>query len=175
MGSRRERNRDKEKKKGKTHIPPCLFSLSILLLILLYLTFCLPPPLLFLPYSSLCSVSHLFRFGVVIKHPSHRHFDSQGEIEAWGLWKSCVLFCIISIYRRTNVPVLQGHDWPVKQQHAPGKPCSSSSLYCLWRTPKGANTFPVDSSSFTLKLKCVILRPDEHYVTKKHPKWLQGK
>lgn len=162
MGSRRERNRDKEKKKGKTHIPPCLFSLSILLLILLYLTFCLPhlPPLLFHPYSSLCSVSHLFRFGVVIKHPSHRHFDSQGEIEAWGLWKSCVLFCIISIYRRTNVPVLQEHDWPVKQQHAPGKPCSSSSLCCLWRTPKGANTFPVDSSSFTLKLTCVILRLD---------------
>lgn len=84
---------------------------------------------------------------MVINSPSCRHFDSQGEIEAWGPWESCVLFCIISIYRRTNVPVLQEHDWPVKQQHRPGKPCSSSSsLYCCWRTPKGANTLPFDSS-----------------------------
>lgn len=103
-----------------------------------------PPVSLFLPSSFLCSVSHLFRFAMLIKHPSRRHFDSQGEIEAWGPWETCALFCIISIYRRTNVLALQEHDWPVKQQHV-----SSSSLYCCCRTPEKSTHSP-----FRLILLC---------------------
>lgn len=99
--------------------------------------FCLIPLSPSFNPACLTVVSHLFRFGMVIKHLWHRRFDSQGETEAWDPWESCLLFYIISIYRRTNVLVLQEHDWPVSRQHAPSKH-RSSSLYCHCRTPKRA-------------------------------------
>lgn len=119
--------------------------------------FCLIPLSPSLNPACLTVVSHLFRFGMVIKHLWHRRFDSQGETEAWDPWESCVLFYIISIYRRTNVLVLQEHDWPVSRQHAPSKH-RSSSHYCHCRTPKRACPLhfwllPFSSSlSFTYKI-----------------------
>lgn len=119
--------------------------------------FCLIPLSPSLNPACLTVVSHLFRFGMVIKHLWHRRFDSQGETEAWDPWESCLLFYIISIYRRTNVLVLQEHDWPVSRQHAPSKH-RSSSHYCHCRTPKRACPLHFwllssssSSSSFTYK------------------------
>lgn len=122
-----------------------------------------PSPSANLPSSHLSIVS-FFPTRRGHKTPLARHFDSQGEIEARGPWESCVLFCIISIYRRTNVPVLQEHDWPVKQQHSPSKPRSSPSLHCRWKTPGGAHLL---LCSFSPSFLCKIFTLDTfpHFCT----------